>query len=695
MATIAKLVVELGMEDGAFQRGIESARSKLDALGSKFRSVGTGLTAGVTTPLVAAGGAFINWAASMEQTVGATEVLWGDNADAMMAWSKTASTSMGMSQQDALANANRFNAMFKTIGAGEGVVKDMSQGFTMLSSDLSAMWGGNPSEAADALTSALRGNYEGLDKYNINLTEAMVSQEAMNVAMADGRSEVTEADKTQARYNLIMEQSADAQGQFGRETNTTAGRMAIMKARIKDIGTQFGNILLPYVNKALNVFGKLATWFEKLSDRSRKWVVVIAAIAAAMGPVLLIIGMMLPGLSALLAVIGFLISPIGLVVLGIAALAAGLIYAYTHFEGFRNIVNTVAGAIKDFWNALTSGDAIGKLQELSNQLMAWIQGTADNLIAGASSMAAAGIAWLQGLWDGAVGKWNEVTAWLGGLAAEALTWIGETASTLYTKGSELLQGLWDGVLEKWIAVSLWFVNLATMIFNAIADVTGTLLSRGTDILQGFWQGVLDKWVAVSTWFVNLATMIFNAIGTLTSTIKSKGTDILQGFWQGVLDKWVAVSTWFLSLGSMILGAIGDLGSSLYGAGTAVMDGLWQGLKDGWGQITGWLSGLNPADWKGPEARDKKMLYMPGVWIMEGLGRGLDEGWGDVTRQLSGYSPALTGNIGSANAGIGGGQVIQIITLEPGKWREFLADAQAGGKMARGFGSEIAMMEGFA
>ena len=56
--------------------------------------------------------------------------------------------------------------------------------------------------------------------------------------------------------------------------------------------------------------------------------------------------MLLPGLSALVAVIGFLVSPIGLVVIAVAALAAGLIYAYTHFEGFRNIVNTVASVIR-------------------------------------------------------------------------------------------------------------------------------------------------------------------------------------------------------------------------------------------------------------------------------------------------------------------------------------------------------------
>ena len=55
----------------------------------------------------------------------------------------------------------------------------------------------------------------------------------------------------------------------------------------------------------------MVDWIENLSDTQRKWVAGIAAVAAAIGPVLLIIGMLLPGLSALVAVIGFLVSPVG------------------------------------------------------------------------------------------------------------------------------------------------------------------------------------------------------------------------------------------------------------------------------------------------------------------------------------------------------------------------------------------------
>src|SRR5699024_8234432 len=122
------------------------------------------------------------------------------------------------------------------------------------------------------------------------------------IAVADGREEITEADKVQARYNLIMEQSSDAQGQFAREADTTAGKLAILRARVVDAATKFGKLLLPYVNRAADAVSKFVTWVENLNDTQRKWVLGIAAVAAAMGPLLLIVGMLLPGIGALVAV---------------------------------------------------------------------------------------------------------------------------------------------------------------------------------------------------------------------------------------------------------------------------------------------------------------------------------------------------------------------------------------------------------
>ena len=133
-----------------------------------------------------------------------------------------------------------------------------------------------------------------------------------------------------------------------------------MTARAKNAATTFGRLLLPYVNKLLNGFSKMVDWIENLSDTQRKWVLGIAAVAAAIGPVLLIIGMLPPGLSALVAVIRVLVSPIGLVVIAVRDSGCWPNHAYTHFEGSgtsstpwrRSSKDVAIGAFEAFMRAL-------------------------------------------------------------------------------------------------------------------------------------------------------------------------------------------------------------------------------------------------------------------------------------------------------------------------------------------------------
>ena len=80
MATIAELLIKLGMDDGGLDKGMSSSQSKLKSWGDNLKGIGTKLTAGVTLPLVAAGAAAINWASDQEEAGNKVDQVFKGNA---------------------------------------------------------------------------------------------------------------------------------------------------------------------------------------------------------------------------------------------------------------------------------------------------------------------------------------------------------------------------------------------------------------------------------------------------------------------------------------------------------------------------------------------------------------------------------------------------------------------------------------
>lgn len=374
MSTVAELIVKLGLASDGFDKGLSSSQSKLQNWGTSLKSAGTKLTAGVTVPLAGAGLMAINWASALEQAEGKTEAVFQDSADAVKDWSRGTAQAYGFAQSDALAMASTYGALFKVVGMTNDVSADYSTSLIGLSADMAAFNDVSNERASQALMAGLTGEYMSLRSMGIFLNEAAVGEEALAIATADGRSEITEADKVQARYNLIMKQTAQQQGQAARESKNWSSRIPQLRAQLKNLGADLGKRLMPYALRFLDFLERAIQWFGKLSPKIQGIILVLAALAAAIGPVLLALGFMLPAIAALLPVFAALLGPLGLVILALAALVAIGIYAWTtDLWGFRDAVSAVVGLLGDFIDGLqTLGKYIRAVWEDGDTLNDWL-----------------------------------------------------------------------------------------------------------------------------------------------------------------------------------------------------------------------------------------------------------------------------------------------------------------------------------
>lgn len=283
-------------------------------------------------------------------------------------------------------------------------------------------------------------------------------------------------------------------------------------------------------------------------------------------------------------------------------------------------------------------------------------------------------------------------------AAEA--WTG----MLLLKGVDLLQGLYDGAIQKWLEVSTWLSDRPEVAVSAIGGVLTTLLQKGKDIVQGFLDGATLRWTAVTGWLFTRPAAVIHAIGDLAKTLWQKGKDIIAGFRGGAVDKWDTVHSYMRNAPGRVVAAIGDVSRTLWDIGVSIIQGMANGIVSAYHLVTSAVQGaidLIPGPVKkllgigSPSKVMADLLYAVPQGMALGMQRGLSL-VSNASAQLAGAAITGTtatygamGTIGSV--GFGGGTPINLtynIYQQPGEDGKAFAD-----RMFAHFNREVSLSMG--
>ncbi len=500
--------------EGSLTSFKQQASSSFENIGNAMSGFGTALTVGVTAPIIAAGTQAFMFAADMEDAMGATDQIFGSASKEVKSWANDLESYYGIAESQALEYGNTMGSMLKNIGGlSEKEAAKTTGTLIELAGDLTAMYGGTTESAVQALTGALKGNNSMLDNYGMGVNEATIKAKALEMGLLDSSASAIEmqrasmnVEKAQSAYNkavekygkeslqardaslkleesnikldeaaegvtdtmsleakqaatleLIMEQTADAQGQAAREAEGASGSMRALMTEIKNLATELGSVLLPIITPFIQKLKDMVAKFREMTPEQQQNIVKWAMIAAAVGPVLIVIGKLIAflptligGLKALGVVFGVLTSPIGLVVAVIAAVVGVIVYLWKTNEGFRNavisaweavkemganlrdsivetfhnIVNSVKTAgvnivtnVKNAWDNVVASitNAIGKAKTAAGNVM---QGIVDTIKGWFGSFASAGANIVGMIADGIMGAIGKVTSAIGSVTAK-------------------------------------------------------------------------------------------------------------------------------------------------------------------------------------------------------------------------------------------------------------------------------------
>ena len=233
---------------GAPLRGAQSDFQKFEQGLSKAAAPAAAALGAITTAAASA----INAASDLSQTFGAVEQVFGERAARRLEeFAQGAADSLGQSRQEALGAAQTFGILGRTAGLEGEELADFAIQLSTLASDLAAFGNTTPQDAIEALGSALRGEFNPIERYGVVLNAAAIEQVALANGLAETKQEITAADQVYARFLGIVEQTAVQQGQFARESESLSAQAAIAKANIENFRIEIGTELLPVVSELL------------------------------------------------------------------------------------------------------------------------------------------------------------------------------------------------------------------------------------------------------------------------------------------------------------------------------------------------------------------------------------------------------------------------------------------------------------
>lgn len=671
----------------------------LDSLASSARSAAktmVSVAAGAGAAMGALGVKATLMAADLEQSTGAVEAVFKTAAKQIKSFSVKSATALGITRNEYQELATVIGSQLKNAGTPIDQLAGKTNNLISTGADLAAMYGGTTKEAVEALSSALKGERDPIERYGVTLKQSAIDAKAAALGFTDVSSAQAQAAATLA---LISEQTADARGAFARETNTLSHQLQVAKAKAGDLAAQFGSYLLPAATKAATLLNKylwpaldqVASQFATVAHKVALFARHIydsmrPALTAAAG---LFREQILPALREFMQYIGEKAPPAlatfrkfitdwGPALAAAALAATGVVKAFQAWQTLTTTIAAVKAAVIALNAAMAANPVVLIVAAIAAAIAALVAAFVYLYQHNEKFRAAVQAAWqqIQALISQFV-TWFQSTAlpalqaiWQAIQAAAAAAWefmrtawetIGQPIANVII---QVFQGLaqhwgeiWEGI--KTVLSGAW-TSITGTIQGAINIITG-VFKLFTAVLRGDWSGAWAaiKQICQGAWNA-MRSIISGSIQGIQGLI-SAGVGAIRGLWSGAWNavKSTCVSAWngiknaitsgintavstIRTLPSRAVSALGSLGSTLYSAGSSLISGFINGIKSKISSVASTLRGLTSklTSWKGPEDVDKRLLTPAGQYVIDGFIRGLESRYPTVKTSLAALTVSI-------------------------------------------------------
>jgi phage-related protein len=394
------------------------------------------------------------------------------------------------------------------------------------------------------------------------------------------------------------------------------GALERLKGSIESLVISIGDQLVPYVIAVADFLGKVVNKFNSLSDATKKFLVVGAALTAIfalfVGPMLLIIGfipMLVEGFGAIALMFGMssmallkLVGIIGGAIAAIVLIGSALYIAYNEVEWFRNGVNAAWA-----WIVETTKKLAEQTAATFGVFIAWVKNAAQVI-------ATNFLPTMQALWDKTQEVFGKLAAFVApilGAIVEKLTNFGNAAKEAFGKAMNLdfsgvaelaakflpsLIGYLLGGIPRLIIIGVNIIKaiadgmgltVPELMMKVVDSITGMIdtfvanlpifLETGVQLITSILDGILSQIPTLIGFITELVNTFAETITTVLPKLTTAGTQILTTLVLGIAVALPQLITAAIEIFTTLLNAIIAALPIIINAGIEVLMALIGGI----------------------------------------------------------------------------------------------------------------------
>lgn len=389
----------------------------------------------------------------------------------------------------------------------------------------------------------------------------------------------------------ITDSGGAAQQMADTQLDNLQGQITILKSALEGLAISFGELLMPAIKQIVGWVQKFVDWLNGMNDGTKKVIMTVALLAAALGPVLIVIGKVISAVGTIMTVVPkiagvintvkgafaalnatMLANPIVLIIAAIAALMAAFIYLWNNCDGFRQFWIDLWENVKQV--AITVWNAI---KEFFSQV-----------------------------WEAIKTIFSTVFEVIKTLVTTYFNLYKAIIQTVFNTVKTVITTIWEAIKGVFTTVFNVIKTLVTTYFNIYKTIIQTVLTIIQTVITTVWNTIKTVITTVLNAIKTIFSTVWNAIKTIISAVvgaikglitgdftavKNSITTIMNTIKSTISTIWNTIKSTISTVLGAIKGAVTSVFSGIVNAVKSAMGNVLSAVKSGFANVKNHITGL--------------------------------------------------------------------------------------------------------